>query len=74
MLGVAITLGFIVLCALLWVAFKLTGAILEACFWLLIQVPLALVFWILGIALCCTLLLIPVGKWSFRLGSRIIKP
>lgn len=57
---------------LLWVGFKITGALLSAVFWLLVRVPLALILWAVGILLCCTILLIPIGKWVFKMGTHCL--
>jgi len=57
-----------VLCVLFWIGFKLTGALLAASLWLFIKVPLSLLCFFLGAALCCTILLIPLGIRCFKLG------
>ncbi|MDO4493059.1 MAG: hypothetical protein Q4C53_04130 [Clostridia bacterium] len=55
-------------------AFRLTGALIAALLWLFVKIPLALVFWVLGLALCCTLILIPLGLRCLGLGTRLFIP
>ena len=50
-----------VLMILFGVGFKLTGALLKACLWLFIFLPFGIGFCAVGVILCCTILLIPVG-------------
>ena len=61
-----------ILSFLLWVGFKITGALLSACFWLFIKVPIALVLGLLGVVLCCTLILIPIGAKLIKLALKVI--
>lgn len=63
-----------ILSALLWLGFKLTGAVLKACIWLFILIPLALGIWGIGLLCCCTLILIPIGIKLFAAGMRVIIP
>lgn len=72
MLGLIFTimcLGF-----LLWLGFKLTGAILTACLWLMISLPISLVMLALGGILCCTIILIPLGIACFKAGMFFLVP
>lgn len=64
----------VILSALFWLGFKMTGAILKACIWLFIFVPLALGIWGIALLCCCTLLLIPLGIKLFAAGLRVIIP
>ena len=61
-----------ILSVLLWIGFKITGALLAACIWLFIKVPVALVLGIVGIALCCTLIFIPIGKRLVKAALKLI--
>lgn len=63
-----------ILSALLWFGFKMTGAILKACIWLFLLVPLALGIWGFALLCCCTLILIPIGIRLFVAGLRVIVP
>ncbi|MDO5154626.1 MAG: hypothetical protein Q4D51_01550 [Eubacteriales bacterium] len=64
----------ILLTVLFWLAYHITGAILKACFWLFVRLPITLITWVLAVACCCTLILIPVGLWLFKLGGKILIP
>lgn len=66
--------GLAVLTFLLWVGFHLTGALLSACAWLFIEVPLAVCSWGIGIVLCCTIILIPLGVRFFKTGFKLLIP
>ena len=57
---------------LFWVGYHVTGALLSAAFWLLVKLPVALMLFALGLALCATLLLIPFGVKCFGLGMRVL--
>ena len=59
---------------LLWIGFKLTGAILTACLWLMIGLPVSLVMLTLGGILCCTVILIPLGLLCMRAGMFFLVP
>ena len=72
MFGVVFSLA--ILWCMLWIGFKLTGAIFAACIWLFIEVPLSFVVWAIGLVCCCTIILIPVGLWFFKLGLRMLIP
>lgn len=63
-----------ILTLLLWVGYKITGALLKACIWLFIRVPVALLVWGVALVCCCTILLIPVGLKLFGIGGRILIP
>ena len=64
----------LILTILFGLAFKLTGALLKACFWLFISLPIGLVLGGLGIVCCCTIILIPVGIGLFKAGIHVIIP
>lgn len=69
-----VLIGLAVLSLLLWLGYKLTGALLVACFWLFVEVPVTLILWALALVCFCTLILIPVGIWLVKLGARLIVP
>lgn len=58
----------------LWIGFYLTGALLRACVWLFILVPLTIVIWVLALVCCCTIILIPIGIHLFKVGLDILIP
>ena len=62
------------LTALLWVGFKITGALLMACLWLFVLLPVALLLFVLGLVCCCTILLIPLGVWLLKTGVSVLAP
>ena len=55
-----------------WGAYQITGALFKALIWLFVLVPIALLLWGLGLACCCTLILIPVGLQLFKVGVRVL--
>ena len=59
---------------LVGIGFKLTGALLAAVFWTLIEIPLGMVTMVLGVALCCTIILIPIGLFCMKMGFRLLVP
>ena len=72
MFSFLIGLGFLTF--ILWIGFKLKGALLSACIWACIEVPLGLGAWGIGLILCCTIILIPLGLWFFKTGLKLIVP
>lgn len=67
-------LGLIFVWCMLWLGFKLTGALISACIWLFVAVPIFGILFGLGLACCCTIVLIPIGIWLFKVGFRILVP
>lgn len=67
-------LTLIILCCLFGLAFKLTGALLKACLWLIFLLPFGGIIIIFGLLCCCTLILIPVGITIIKAGMRILIP
>ena len=63
-----------VLMFLVGIGFRLTGALLAAIFWTVIEIPLGLVVMIIGLALCCTIILLPLGIGCMKAGVRLIVP
>ena len=59
---------------LLWIGFKLTGALITACLWLMIGLPVSLVMLVLGGLLCCTIILIPLGLICMKAGMFFLVP
>lgn len=62
----------VILIIIFCVVFKLTGALLKACVWLAIKLPAGLLLICLGIALCCTIILIPIGIKSLKEGIHVL--
>ena len=63
-----------VLMFLVGIGFRLTGALLATVFWTVIEIPLGLVAMIIGLALCCTIILLPLGIGCMKAGVRLIVP
>ena len=62
------------LAVLFWVGFAVTGALLKACLWLFILLPIGVLLCVMGAVLCCTLILIPLGAKVFKAGIHVIFP
>ncbi len=56
------------------VVFWLTGAFLATLFWLFVKLPLGLLLIALGLGLCCTLILCPIGWRLLKRGFRMVVP
>lgn len=54
--------------------FKLAGGILKIAFKLIFCLPCAIVCGMLGLVLCCTLILIPLGILCFKLTGLLLNP
>lgn len=72
MLGLIILLGLLTI--ILWVGYKITGALFFACVWLFIKVPCALLLGVVGLLLCVTFLLIPIGGWFLKTAEKLLIP
>ena len=64
----------LILCALFWIGFKITGALIKALIWLCIMLPIGLCIMLLGLFLCCTIILIPLGTRLLKAGASLILP
>ncbi|MCQ2516327.1 MAG: hypothetical protein MJ094_05640 [Saccharofermentans sp.] len=62
-------LGFVI-----WLCTKIGGALIKTLFWLCVRLPSSLVLFSLGVALCCTLIGIPLGLPVFRMGADLLMP
>ncbi len=67
-------LVFIIIAGLLSFAFSICGELIKAVLWLCIEVPISCVLFALGIACCCTIILIPVGLALFKCGGSLLIP
>ena len=68
---ISFILCLLLLTILFGIAYKITGAILKACVWLL---PIGLILSGVGVIFCCTIILIPVGIGIIKAGIRMILP
>ncbi len=67
-------MGLLLLCLFFWLCYQCTAMMLKLLYVLCIGIPLAIVLFVIGLLLCCTILLIPVGKMVLALGGRVIYP
>lgn len=56
------------------IGFHVIGGVLKLAFKLLFCLPCAIVCAIAGVALCCTLILIPLGIVCFKLAGGLLNP
>ncbi len=66
--------GLIAIGALLVIGFYFSSFLFGALLWLLIKLPLSVMFFAAGIVLCCTILLIPVGIMCFKIAGGMFVP
>lgn len=69
---IALILVLVIFSMFFGAAYLITGALLKAVIWLCVLVPVALLLWGIGLACCCTLILIPVGIKLFTAGCRVL--
>jgi len=67
-----IIIGLALLTFLFWLGFHITGALLSAAIWLFIKLPIAVVLGCLGLVLCITILLIPLGVKCFKFAFSVL--
>jgi len=66
--------GLAMLTLILWLGYKITGALLSGVIWLCIKLPLALMLIALGTVCCIILILIPIGVKCISLGFKLLIP
>ena len=69
---IEIIIGLAVLTFLFWLGFHVTGALLSAVIWLFIKLPIAILLGCVGLALCITILLIPLGVKCFKFAFSVL--
>ena len=72
MITLILFLGFITF--MLYMGFKLTGALLSAIIWIAVLVPVSIVLFALGLACCVSIILIPVGIKLFGAALSVLIP
>lgn len=72
MITLIVTLFIIMV--LLRIGWMLTGMLLGTLIWVCFRLPIGLVLLLLGVLLCCTLILIPIGKVLIKWGVAMIIP
>ena len=70
MLEIIISLALLTF--LFWLGFHITGALLTAAIWLFIKLPIAVILGCLGLILCITILLIPLGIKCFKFAFSVL--
>lgn len=73
---ITLTLIFVlmILFFVLFLCLRLAGGVLKIALKLIFCLPCAIICGILGVALCCTLILIPVGILCFKLAGICLNP
>lgn len=71
-LAAVLVIGLVIL--LLRFGLGILSVLLQALVWLIIKVPCGLVLLVVGLLLCCTILLIPAGVKVMGAGARLIIP
>lgn len=74
MLTILLLLVLVIVFTILGFCFNLVGGILKTVLKLIICLPCALIFAVIGVVLCCTLILIPLGIASFKLAGFMLNP
>jgi uncharacterized membrane protein YccF (DUF307 family) len=69
-----IIISLVIICLLFWACFRFAGLMLKIAYVVLIGIPLAGLICSVGIAMCCTLILLPIGRNAFGLASRAVYP
>ena len=67
-----IIVGLALITGIFWVGFHISGALLTAAIWLFIKLPIAVLLGCLGLALCITILLIPLGIKCVKLAGSML--
>lgn len=73
---ITLTLIFVlfILFLVLSLCLRLAGGVVKLALKLIICLPCAVLCGILGVALCCTLILIPLGLLCFKLTGMLLNP
>ena len=74
MVSAILTIVLILVVLLAYFCFKLAGGVLKLALKFIICLPCALICAIVGVVLCCTLLLIPLGICSFNMAAWFLNP
>ena len=74
MLTILLLIDLIIVFTILGFCFSLAGGILKTVLKLIICLPCALICAVVGVVLCCTLILIPLGIACFKLAGFMLNP
>lgn len=69
---IELLIALVVLTAFFWIGYHVTGALLAAAIWLFVKLPIALFLGCVGLALCVTILLIPLGIKCFKFAFSVL--
>lgn len=74
-MGTILTIVLVAIVAalvILWLAFKFTGTIVKAVFWLGIKLPVGIVMAVTGLVMMCTIILFPLGAALLKGAGKLI--
>lgn len=74
MITLVVIIALIIVFMVLSLCFHLVGGALKLSLKLLVCLPCALLIGALGVALCCTLIMIPLGIACFKLAGFVLTP
>lgn len=74
MITLIVLIALLLVCMAFSLCFHLVGGVLKLAVKLVICLPCAVLSAIVGAALCCTLILIPVGIACFKLAGWFLNP
>ncbi|MGN0377162.1 MAG: YccF domain-containing protein [Suilimivivens sp.] len=74
MITLILIAALLIVLLILSMCFHLVGGVLKLVLKLLICLPCALVMAVVGLAFCCTLILIPLGIGCFKLAGCLLSP
>lgn len=57
---------------LIWLSAKFGSAIMKLAFWISVRLPSSILLFVLGIALCCTLIGIPLGIAVLKMSGNLL--
>ena len=67
-----IIVALAVMTFLFWLGFHITGALLSAMIWLFVKLPIAILLGCFGLALCITILLLPLGVKCIKFAFEVL--
>ncbi|MCR5585155.1 MAG: hypothetical protein K6F63_06975 [Lachnospiraceae bacterium] len=62
------------ICVLFFIGFCFSSFLFGFVFWLFIKLPIAIVFAAVGLVLCCTIILAPLGIMSLKIAGGMFVP
>lgn len=74
MITLTVFLALLIVFLVLGLCFHIAGGVIKLMFKLIFCLPCAIICAAVGIVLCCTLILIPVGIGCFKLAGGLLNP